>query len=131
MELKENLDVVIEYTKQFIDTVTPAAKQAYEVGLLTLQIDAVGQLVAALIAWFVVAMVFYVVYRIYKWDFDPKNDVDPDQGYTTFLAGCGGLLISGVSLLSWGTNLFSVWVWVKLLRPELWLAHQALEKILK
>jgi hypothetical protein len=125
MEFKENLDLVVDYTKKFIDTVTPVAKQAYEIGLMTLQIDAAQSLILGAIS--VAFLVFFI--RKMNGKYKSEDDLFDDPMAPFYVVG-GGIL--GVaSIVGAFTTILNVWVWVKLIRPELWLAHQAIEKLLK
>src|SRR5688500_15536405 len=42
--MSTDIDKIVEHIKQFVEASTPVAKQAYEVGLVTLQIDAAQSL---------------------------------------------------------------------------------------
>lgn len=113
---------------QMIDAATPVAKQAYEIGLMTLQVDAAATLIPAFICMVLICVLGYVVYRVVKWDM--KFSKLGDKGFPSFIA----IVVYGTAFLTLfigkASNLFSVWIWVKLFKPELWLAHVAIEKIL-
>lgn len=123
-ETKAVLDVAVNYTKQIVDALTPIAKQGYEVGLTTLRIDAVSDLVVA----FLLILIFCVgAVSLFKW-VEPRRGSDEGEG--AFVV----TLFLGASFIAWAFSiwhLFSVWIWVKLFHPDLWLAHMAIEKILK
>lgn len=138
---KENLDLVLQYTKQFIDAAMPVAQQAYEIGLLTLRIDAAQSVVWALLG----VGVALLVGRKIKADFAaakakanlPENkenvwrrdatDHMPADGFFHILAG----IFAAVGGIIGAIGIVNVWTWVKLIAPQIWLAHQAIEKLVK
>lgn len=140
METSE-LDKAVAYTKQFIEAITPIAKKAYETGLVTLQIDAAQTLFINLL--FLVASILVIRkvlqdYAVAKGKAelpeyrDSYNRCDaghhlPGDGFLHFLGALVSSLIALISALS----LIDVWVWVKLFSPQLWLMHQAVEKIVR
>jgi hypothetical protein len=139
--VKEGIDIAVEYTKQFVETLTPIAKQAYEIGLLTLRIDAAQAIVFAVIF---LTVELLILGRI-KADFArartlaalPENAADVwrkdatdhliGDGFPHFVIGLLSIVVACGALLS----LANVWLWTKLIAPDLWLAHMAIEKILK
>lgn len=137
----KTIDVVVGYTKQFIDAVTPIAKQAYEIGLLTLQIDAAQVLITAGIFFAVTAISIYVIVKhvknaIAKTDTPENKAKNYPATADEFLPGGGvvhavWLMLSISGFIGSMVNLLSVWTWIKLCNPSLWLAHQAVEKLLK
>jgi hypothetical protein len=129
--LKENMDMVLQYTKQFIDAAMPVAKQAYEIGLLTLRIDAIGIFVNATLSALCICLLIFFVYKVYKWDMQVHKPDDMNKGMFTLFGGAVSFILSLVLFFASAHNLFNVWLWTKLFAPELWLAHQAIEKILK
>lgn len=138
---KENLDLVLQYTKQFIDAAMPVAQQAYEIGLLTLRIDAAQSIVWALLF---LGVALFAGWKI-KSDFGaartkanlPENretvwkrdttDHLPADGFFHFIAGVFAAIAGVVGAI----GIVNVWVWVKLFAPQIWLAHQAIEKLVK
>jgi hypothetical protein len=131
MAFKENLDLVLQYTKQFIDAAMPVAKQAYEVGLLTLRIDAVAILVQASVATVAIILISVAMCKIHKWDMSANVGDATVKWLPTLFAALIGVGVNVILYLSWARDLHSVWVWTKLLAPELWLAHEAIEKVMK
>lgn len=128
---KGGLDLVIDYTKKFIDAATPVAKQAYEIGLMTLQIDAL----ATLIPCFLVFVAWII--GTYYWQKSLRTSLKreeessyPDLGSVWFAYGMP-YFVTTVAALMAIANVFSVWLWVKLFKPELWLAHEAIEKLVR
>lgn len=123
MEASE-LDKAVEYTKQFIEAATPIAKRAYDIGLVTLRIDAAQSIVFA-VAMLIAAI--FIVRRV-RSDWSKAEAADeylPADGVphvlASIFAAIGG--IYGVAAI------LNVWLWMKLVSPELWLAHRAIEKI--
>jgi hypothetical protein len=134
------LDKAVEYTKQFIEAAMPIAKRAYEIGLLTLRIDAVQVIVSAT-AFLALGL---LVARRVRSDWikakalaaSPENkqsytsqhisDHLPGDGMLHFFAMVGSMFAIGGACI----GLFNIWLWVKLVSPELWLAHRAIEKVL-
>jgi hypothetical protein len=123
--LKEGVDLMVNYTKQFVEALTPVAKQAYEIGLKTLQIDAASTLIYAFLSMLLIAFIAYWMVRLIKWA--QKEDQFDTMMFGTTFGSVACLLIFIFS----GSRLLSVWLWTKLFAPELWLAHQAVEKLLK
>lgn len=135
-----DIDKIVGYTKQFIDAATPIAKQAYEIGLVTLRIDAAQ----AILVGFVVGLAAVLILRKVIADVKeagrkaqlPENNGRLYQGDASYhLPGMGILhFISGMAALLAGIFsaclLLNAWVWVKLISPELWLAHKAVEKLI-
>lgn len=144
----EMLDKAVEYTKQFIDAAMPVAKQAYEIGLLTLRIDAIQSLVV-IFAILITSITLLIVLGRQLNDAVNKARVkDKERGdsysspikyeETTFsyylpldgIVHVGLLIISTIALFPSLIGLFNIWLWVKLFSPDLWLAHIAILKII-
>lgn len=145
-ETKEVVELVVGYTKQMVDALTPIAKQAYEVGLMTLRIDAASVLIPSAIVFIIASIVWFLVIRNISYAHKyAKNANDGVEGYKKKYSSLDdgiddhinpalvipGTIFGTVTFLISGFNLISVWTWVKLFSPELWLAHQAVEKLLK
>jgi hypothetical protein len=122
-QTREVVELAVGYTKQIVEALTPIAKQAYDIGLLTLRIDAVSVLIPMSIL-FIVAVIATHKYIKYHQKFEELWESDP--AITIF----GGFFCV-VSLCVSSINVFSTWLWVKAFSPELWLAHQAVERLLK
>ncbi|HJV52809.1 MAG TPA: hypothetical protein VJ652_15180 [Noviherbaspirillum sp.] len=161
-----NIDKVVDYTKQFIEAATPIAKQAYEIGLLTVRIDAAASLIPSIILTIVCSIIAVrLLSNALKkksesdsWcnekardERDRKNAGAPPQNSVYkqihlieprdwkefcpivlspewhYVAGgiCSGVVLLCIPFI------MDVWLWVKLFAPDLWLAHQAIEKLLK
>lgn len=129
------IDQIVEYTKKFIEAATPIAKQAYEIGVMTLRIDAISTVVTCV---FFLLVAFFVSRKIaadwttaralhekQKSGFRDVTDYLPALGIPHFI----GSLVVGATVFITALNLFNVWLWVKLFSPELWLAHMAVQKI--
>jgi hypothetical protein len=131
-EAKEVVEIAIGYTKQMVDALTPLAKQAYEIGLLTLQIDAVQSILFGLLFLVLAIVLGGIAYAGYK----QASKGEKYKGeYLALEPGSNRMIFGGMVAIACSIpacyTLFSVWLWVKLFSPELWLAHQAVEKILK
>lgn len=144
------LDKVVAYTKKFIDAALPIVKQAYETGLLTLRIDAAQSIVFGLAllvmavlgmkkirADYAVAKVIASVAKIpesrYSYIGNEKRlDMSrpsyhmAGEGIPYFIGGIFSCVAAAFALYM----LLNVWLWVKLFAPELWLAGQAVKKII-
>jgi hypothetical protein len=119
-----------EYTEKFVNAAVPVAKKAYEIGLLTIQIDAVQQLVLSLICALAILGIVLGFKKIWKWDIHGKHDYNYPEGLPSTISGLiGSITIGGLAIQA--INLFNVWLWVKLFHPDLWLAKQAIEKVLE
>ena len=165
-QTKEVVELAVGYTKQIVEALTPIAKQAYEIGLVTIQVDAAAEIITAFLIF---ALTGFVSYKFFKserkadtekqqWCFtqaqaeerrrgegkppqNPEystiyltNPKDwrwrcPMDGANEFKVGiaiaCAVVCIASLVILC------KVWLWVKLFSPDLWLAHQAVEKLLK
>ncbi|KAF3997521.1 hypothetical protein [Glaciimonas immobilis] len=138
-EFKENIDVVVAYTKQFIDAAAPIAKQGYEIGLMTIRIDALRVLIPSLVVLVFVLLAF----RKIRIDYSAAKILAnlPDQRShmrhpSDHMAGDGipYLIVGFVSIViafPAVTAILNIWIWAKLFAPQLWLAHQAIEKLIK
>jgi hypothetical protein len=133
----------LEATKTLIDAATPIAKQAYEIGLTVIRIDALSTLLFSIVlgasaAWGLIKIIgiFREAMRLAK----EYND-GPDRAYRSrrraddYLTGLGvgegfvGLVML-IVVIGASTQLLNIWLWVKLFSPELWLARQAVSKVL-
>lgn len=139
METSE-LDKAVEYTKQFIEAAMPVAKKAYEIGLMTLRIDAVQSLVFAVALLTFAILVGRKIRR--DWVEAKRIAKSPDErgrGYnvdkpSSHLPADGffhliGTLAAASSFAISMIDILNIWLWVKLFAPELWLAHRAIEKL--
>lgn len=134
------LDKAVTYTKQFIDAATPIAKQAYEIGLVTLRIDAAQEIVLSLSI--VVAAFFFLRKVRGDWMAAAEKAKLPENKRSVFrcetgdhlpLGGAGHFIFGALALFAGVAGIFgvlNVWTWVKLISPQLWLAHRAIEKII-
>lgn len=143
---KEVVELTAWYTKQIVEALTPIAKQAYDVGLLTLRIDALATLIPSAIIFLLCA---YILYRVvqhvkdaseyaenanaghegFKKRYTYLDDSASDHINVYFIAPASAFGILG--LVAGFINIINLWLWTKLFSPELWLAHQAVEKLLK
>jgi hypothetical protein len=155
MFMNEYANAALAMMKQIIAAATPVAIKAWEISLLTLQIDAFSVLFLA-----TVGVVLTIVLR--RWlEFTRKdaviratveqakrmteNEVRRSKGERlwsdvtwwdyTEIYDKPGWTISCLFALTPGilgaVFLLNIWLWVKLIRPELWLAHVAIEKLVK
>lgn len=134
------LDKAVAYTKQFIDAAMPVAKQAYEIGLITLRIDAAQSIVFCLLLIVFATLGIKRVradYRAAKvtaalpenksdvWKRDATGHM-PLDGFPHIVVSIACSAAGIVAVF----NLLNVWMWAKLFAPELWLARQAIAKII-
>lgn len=119
MEASE-LDKAVVYTKQFIEAITPIAKQAYEMGLVTLQIDALQTI---LISFVLLGAGLFGLRRVRKGWAEKSTDLRTVYG----LVG----IVSSTAVVAGMLKLLNLWIWAKLFYPQLWLAHQAIEKLMR
>jgi hypothetical protein len=134
------LDKAVAYTKQFIDAALPVAKQAYEIGLITLRIDAAQSAVVGLIMLVLAVLGVRKIRADHKaakaiaalpenkdntWRKDASNHL-PADGFLHVLGALFSCAAGAIALFT----LLNVWLWVKLFAPELWLARQAIAKII-
>lgn len=138
------LDKVAGYMGRFVDAALPIAKQAYEIGLLTLQIDAAAVIVPLILlligAVFVVCHVGQAIKAAQAKAARTNEQLNLSgyyaRGISNFLPADGVLhvfvfLVSACLSFVALYHLLNVWLWVKLVKPELWLAHQAIEKLIR
>lgn len=142
MDYSAILGQATAYVQKFIDAAIPVAKQAYEIGLLTLQIDALSILVPALLGLIVSGIVLWKCKSIWRnaKKLAKENKVRDywgklDPAKAAGLAADGmGLAVTGLAALIVfvvsTVHLCNMWLWVKLFKPELWLAKQAIEAVL-
>jgi hypothetical protein len=141
-QTKEVVELAVGYTKQIVEALTPIAKQAYEIGLLTLQVDAAAILVPTIIALIVAILIAKKAWQKIGAAVEtsrlPENKKSgwPENTFSHHLTADGvphvlAVLVSAIVVCVSALQLLSVWLWVKLFSPELWLAHQAVEKLLK
>lgn len=140
-QTKEVVDLAVGYTKQIVEALTPVAKQAYEIGLVTLQIDAAQSLLLS--AACVAGWAFVTLWLVKDYKAGKIVAQHPDNKYDTYRRspsyhmpgeGCPHIvafvLTTFLGVLG-SFKILSIWAWVKLFQPELWLAHMAVEKIIK
>lgn len=146
MDTNQILTQAQEYLGKFIDAAVPVAKQAYEIGLLTIRIDALQTIMIGLVIGVVSILMLRWLHsvRIKAMSFAKQvnkerypnssetNQLDvakrewtkytffDEPGYfASHLPAFVGLAISAYMLCN-------IWLWVKLFKPELWLAKQAI-----
>lgn len=128
MDYSQLVSQAAAYTEKFINAAIPVAKQAYEIGLLTLQIDAVQGIVLGMVFAVLSLYLFNKSKMFYKKAREIGSERNPDFDMSA------GRVITAVfafiSLLISLTQLLDVWLWVKLFKPELWLAKQAIAAVL-
>lgn len=141
MEVKENLDLVLAYTKQFIEAATSIAKQAYEIGLLTLRIDAAHSILLNVAGVIAVILIIRLIWT--DWNRAQAKAALPENARSIWTNSAGEHMIGMgfphviVSIFACvigfisTIGLLNIWTWTKLFAPELWLAHQAVEKLLR
>lgn len=141
------LEQAAAYTEKFVQAAIPVAKKAYEIGLLTLQIDALQTIVPCVLVLILSSVIIWKCIRTYqnamKLAIEKKikkttytyidNDYDwvkagniPLDGAIVCIPGfCAliGMIVSFVLMCD-------VWLWIKLFKPELWLAKQAITAVL-
>lgn len=116
--MNEYMNAAVVMFKQLVAAATPIAVKAYEIGLLTLQIDAVSVIFPCFLLLFLAC---YIMYKVVQ---SAKADGIEDSGV---FFGIVAVALGAAALC----NLLNVWLWVKLFRPELWLAHVAIDKLVK
>jgi hypothetical protein len=134
---KEVMDAAVGYAKEFVEALTPIAQKAYETGLLTLQIDAAQGIVSAIAALVIGALGLRKIIADYR-DAKRASKLPENRGsWVTYYLPLDGMphifigMACSFGLVIGACNLLSIWLWVKLFSPDLWLAHQAVEKLLK
>jgi hypothetical protein len=126
-QTKEVVELAVGYTKQIVEALTPLAKQAYEIGLVTLQVDAA----ASLFYGFLGCLPAFLTIGACIWVSKTRHVPDGERIEAALCTAGAGSVVSFLAILMVGYQFLSVWLWVKLFSPELWLAHQAVEKLLK
>lgn len=122
MDYSKLMEQAAAYTQKFVDAAMPVAQKAYEIGLLTIQIDALQSIVLSIVG-FIWCYVFYKLVKI-----SIKKDWTSEVAIPMYVLG--GLSTVGTTICSVVT-FFNIWIWVALFKPELWLAKQAIEKVLE
>lgn len=122
MDYSKLMEQAAAYTQKFVDAAMPVAQKAYEIGLLTIQIDALQSIVLSIVGF----IWCYVFYKLVKTSI--RNNWAPEIAVPMYVLG--GLVTIG-STASSVVTFFNIWLWVALFKPELWLAKQAIEKVLE
>lgn len=142
MDYSEILSKTGEYLTKFVDAAIPVAKQAYEIGLLTIRVDAAQTLIPTILVLVISILVFRKCLKVYKdakavavekkimdyWG-DPawvKAGNIPMDGAAVcipWVLSCLGIVISAGIMCN-------IWLWIQLFKPELWLAKQAINAVL-
>ena len=122
-QTKEVIELAAGYTKQIVDALTPIAKQGYEIGLLTLQIDAARDLLIGLLF---IPVAYFSCKMAIKHYRKSGEVLSFDEAFSFFSWGVAAPL----TVVTFAVYFMDVWTWVKLFNPELWLAHEAVSKIL-
>jgi hypothetical protein len=145
MEVKDNMDAIIAYTKQFIDASSPALKHAYDVGLTTLQIDAAQSVLVIFVGFVLFGLCFWYSVSTFlsarkaltaKVAAGSNRNVLKDEEVWDSMP-TGGVMQSLILLFGFlcGAAAFvfvlDIWMWVKLFNPQLWLVHHAIDVLLK
>jgi len=143
MDTGEILSQVAAYTQKFVDAAIPVAKQAYEIGLLTLRIDALQTIIPSLLVMIFSIVIFCKCKKTYKNAMaiakEKKIMSRWEDSYDWAKAGCipldGGAvgipwIFSLAGIVVPLILLCNIWLWVQLFKPELWLAKQAITAVL-
>ncbi len=140
------VDKVVGLTQKFIEAAMPIAKQAYEVGLTTVRVDALSLLIPSFLGVLLSVWLFRKFrkelvadverYKVEYAAFTKRNnssyyDKPPEKPDTDSSIVFWFYVMTWIPALLAMFNLLNVWLWVKLLDPQLWLAHIAVERILK
>lgn len=140
--MNEYVNAAMVMIQKLIAVATPVAKQAYEISLLTLQIDTIQDVLTLLTGVIIGAILLGTLrryvntskaeaaahniantsYRQREWLYYTPLDM---PGYVCIWLLCA--IPSIIGLL----GMLNIWLWVKLFRPELWLVHMAIEKLVK
>ena len=134
MDTSEVLAKAAEYTEKFIDAAVPVVKQAFDVALLTVKIDALSYIAKILFIFIVAISIIWFVRSRYKSEWYANLQ---DESYRHFDKEDYGVLatvittIASICAVITIAKLWDVWLWVKLLHPDLWLAHEAILKALE
>ena len=146
MDTNQILTQAQEYLNKFVDAAVPIAKQAYEIGLLTIRIDALQTILWAVCIAVPSFMLILFLRKSKAKSFAQAKAVAKDKfnyekesaqieyatknwtDYSVFGAFEWGLshvpALLGILLST--IMLCNIWLWIKLFKPELWLAKQAI-----
>jgi heme/copper-type cytochrome/quinol oxidase subunit 2 len=122
MDYSTILGQATAYVQKFIDAAIPVAKQAYEIGLMTLQIDALSVLIPAFMLVLVLTWAFSYWYRKIRPNIESCMDIELNW----VLVGSAYM----IGMVWPVVQIFNMWLWIKLFKPELWLAKQAISAVL-
>lgn len=144
-----------EYVNKVYEAALPIAKKAWEIGLLTLQVDAAG---VFLFSFSMIGISLFIHFRLSRFIEECQAKADKYNGdVQEFIKNAGtryyidlkpktwlefqhvfdsaGVLLTRIVI--WIPAVFGVWPmlniwnWAKLFVPELWLAHAAIEKLMR
>lgn len=87
------------------------------------RIEAASSLFCGLFLCLLTGLLWFGIYKICK--LAPKNNDEVAPALTALIGGSISLFTFSFGMI----NLFSVWAWIGLFRPEIWLAHKALEAV--
>lgn len=143
MDYSEILSKTGEYLTKFVDAAIPVAKQAYEIGLLTIRIDAAQTLIPPILVLIISILVFRKCLKVYKdakavaiekrimsrwgdsYDWAKAGHISMEGGAVAipWFFSCVGVVVSVIIMCN-------IWLWIQLFKPELWLAKQAINAVL-
>lgn len=127
--MNEYVNAAMDMLSKFITAATPAVQKAYEVSLLVLQLDALGQIIGFMVGGILATYLVWMTGKRLAAATAAARGLYGEDGPAVGW-GCGFLAaLAGLSVCI--INLLNIWLWVKLFRPELWLVHMAIDKLVK
>lgn len=128
--MNEYVNEAMAMFQKVIAAATPIAQKAWEISMLTLQIDALSALVLLVVGAIGCVIGLRVVWLLHKRIVANGMNAgwEPLAYLCVILPASIGMV---VVLIQNAYAMCNAWLWVKLFKPELWLAHMAIEKLIK
>lgn len=131
MDTADLVSKAAEYTEKFVQAALPVAKKAYEIGLLTLRIDGIQSIITSVLFLIIGGLGAY--YARYSWKYATQysNEHPGEEDNPLYVWSVVVYIAAAITLSTALYHLIDVWVWIKMIQPDLWLAHAAIQKALE
>jgi hypothetical protein len=93
------------------------------------RVEAINRLISGVLAVIVMVVVFKLWLKLWKWASTADQD-DMDVGICQFLGTIISIVIGIVGVVVICCTLLNVWVYIALVKPELYIAKQTIDKVI-